>query len=105
METNKRTNAWPMRIELDTVDAVYAAEFGIDVNAERGETVGWRVLPGRWIEVDSIDDAYDLAGYVRREAESAWIHGDPAREELQAAMHADADLVERAAARNARGGA
>ena len=98
MET-RNVNVWPMRIELRTMDSVDAAEFGIDVNAENGETVGWRVLPNQRIEIDSYHDAHDVAGYIRREAdllaEGFTRTGPTVRER----MYADADMIERAADR------
>lgn len=97
--TNTNTNPWPMRIEMRTMDSIDAAEFGIDVNAEIGETVGWRVLPNRRIEVDSRDDARDVAGYIRREADLVPEDRSAAHRETVRAMYADADTIERAADR------
>ena len=110
METNTNKNAWPVRIELRSEDSVYAAELAADVNRENGDAVGWRVLSGRWIEVDSIDDADDLGDYIHREAELLELgdsdrYIDTASPDRAIAMHRDASSIFRAAARNARGDA
>ena len=100
METNTNTNAaaWPMRIELRSPDSWAAAVFGIDANRENGDAVGWRMLEGRWIEVDSADDAEDVADYIVRDS-FALGEASGAR---RAVMRDDADRIGRMAANRAR---
>lgn len=62
------TTTWPLTFELDSWVSVDAVQFGIDVNAEKGEAVGFRSLRGRFIRLDSHYDAHDCANYIHREA-------------------------------------
>jgi len=95
METNTNTNAWPMRIELRTYHSADAARFGIDVNAENGDAVGWRIPCYRVIEIDSADDAADVADYIRREADAMVDDDHPHTVAVRAKMHADANALGR----------
>lgn len=101
METNTNTNtaAWPMRIELRAYHSADAARFGIDVNAENGDAVGWRIPCYRVIEIDSADDAADVADYIRREADAMADDDHPHTIAVRAKMLADADAIERASDR------
>jgi len=103
METNTNTNtntaAWPMRIELRSYYSVDAALFGIDVNAENGNAVGWRMPCYPVIEIDSADDAADVADYIRREADVIARDDTDSGRAARVKMYADADMIERAAAR------
>jgi len=88
-----------MRIELRSYYSVDAALFGIDVNAENGNAVGWRMPCYPVIEIDSADDAADVADYIRREADVIARDGGEHAPTVRVKMYADADMIERAAAR------
>ena len=66
MDTNYRRQ-W--RICEDSVEAI---EFALNVNAENGEEVGFRLIntaDGTMLEADTPGDALDAADYIEREIE------------------------------------
>jgi sugar/nucleoside kinase (ribokinase family) len=50
-------------------DSIDAIEWAIEVNAENGEQVGFRLVGGTRLETDTASDALDAADYIEREAE------------------------------------
>ena len=62
------TKAWPLRFKLNSWVSVDAVYFGIDVNHEIDEVVGFRMLQGQIVHLDDHHAAHDCAGYINREA-------------------------------------